>query len=1242
MLLVAVMALGTKAWATTKTVSYRITDINLSSSGSGYDIVFTRMSGTPFNTSAPTTYTVYVSKNSFGSDPGNSGYMSLQFADDLELSISWGSGSDVRFMENCIYPYASNKYITYSVSCSNDNYYVMHVMMTGYNSNYQEGLLQPYPNTNIPIDYDYASVWHFQQSYRSRYAFGQLTITYTDAPTLSIFESDGENAYKIKSKDDLRHLANYVNNGNNACTGITFRQTQDITCDNTYTPIGYYVSNSDRVGFRGTYDGQGHTISGITVTRTGNTKADGYMGLFGYIYRSSSSDYGIVRNVVLANSTFTGKDDVGGIVGYNSGSIVENCRVESTVTINAGQNYAYYHGGIVGENFGIDAKVIGCYSAANVSKNGKSNSICYGGIVGFNYSRGNVKDCLYAGTTVTSDSEKGAIVGFDNNNQGTFTNNYYTAISLGGVNGSDQDGARRAYTVTLGENIVLVGDETAYSLSGITAIGTTALHYNNTLYSGATQTLTLSYTGLADGYTVIYSVNGTAIEGNTFQMPAANVTVSAEIYKSDYITYWQAGPLHDGSTSEKAYLITTPEGLELLASEVNGGNKFTEKYFKLDSDIDMSSVENFTPIGNTVSNYFKGNFDGQGNTIRHLTITQTGKTLVGLFGYLSGDNPYPVVSNLTLDGANISAGDYVGGIVGHQLNCSVSNCHVVSSSISGTATGAKVGAIAGKFSNTTNNSLSNCTYHSTLVYANSTHGNAFNIGCGLKGSTNNGGDSNGAGLDATQLFVDGSRADLNELMAAYNAPASYTAHNGTAPDLSGLTATVRGHVTIPSGSVLEAPTINIATGGSLTLADGGQLVCYHDLYVTVQKEIAAYTNNQNGWNLFAMPFKAGLNPILIDSLIPSDPNTVYDLYRLKEKSTCWENYKQHESDFYIRPINGDGACLYATSVGTTLQRHDQIYPNTVEGDTAYLNKQGEGWNLIANPYTFKAYVNKPFLRMNAEGSALVPVANYWETPLNVCEGIVVKADSVFEPVIFTHMAPQAPASSGGKGSLQIALSQPAPEPVERAGVSTGSTTGTLDKAVVSFDKGSQLGKFYFMEQDANISILQDEEEYAIVYAGRDVSRNVSKEIPINFKARKDGVYALTFNAEDVAFSYLHLIDKKTGADIDLLADGVVPDAGASYTFTATPTDYASRFKLVFRADTGYTTSYESFAYLNNGNLVLACDYDNSTMQIVDVLGRVIRQENARGTMSVSGIPAGLYVLRLIHKKEMKVQKIVIQ
>ena len=464
--------------------------------------------------------------------------------------------------------------------------------------------------------------------------------------------------------------------------------------------------------------------------------------------------------------------------------------------------------------------------------------------------------------------------------------------------------------------------------------------------------------------------------------------------------------------------------------------------------------------------------------------------------------------------------------------------------------------------------------------------------------------------------------------------------------------------TIPSGCVVEAAGIFIDyDNGSLTLADGGQLVCYHNLNVTVQKEIAAYTTDKNGWNLFAMPFSSNLPPTLINGLIPSDPNTVYDLYRLDEETTYWENYKQHGSDFRIHPNNNYGACLYANSAGATLQRNDQIYPNSVAGETAQLRKQGEGWHLIANPYTCTAYVNKPFLRMNAEGSVLEPVANYWETPLNVCEGIVVKADYNYESVTFTHTAPQAPTTSGGKGSLQIALSQPVPESVERAGVSTGSTTGTLDKAIVSFNEGCQLGKFYFMEQDANIYLPQGGKDYAItsVSAGRDGVHTVSTEVPVNFKARKNGTYTLTVNPEGVEMAYLHLIDNMTGADVDLLAsndgDARIDSVESSicvstYTFTAKTSDYASRFKLVFRAQevgpsTGSGTD-EAFAYINNGNIIITDADADATLQIVDMAGRVVISDGGRTRCIPTGnLPAGVYVLRLIDGKDVKTQKIVI-
>ena len=693
MMFIVAMTFGQSAWGTTKTVTYRITDISLSSGASGYNIVFTRTSGTPFETSAPTTYTVYVSMSSIAQTTGGSGYISVQLADGFQLSVSWSSGSDIRFMSNCIYPNASDKYITYSVSCSNDNYYVTHVMMTGYNSNYQQGLLQPYPHNNEPIDYDYNSVLNFQQSYMSRYAFGQITVTYADAPTLDFFESDGENAYKINSKDDLRHLANYVNKGHNSGSGVTFRQTQNITCDNTYTPIG-----TGSYPFGDTYDGQEYTINDITVSKNANN-----IGFFGYI------DGGTVKDLTIINSTFTGIDNVGAIAGTNHNGTIQNCVVGnglSDVKIQFVTNTTSNHGGIVGSNSGANASILGCKCRAQVIGTECPSASNYGGIAGYN--EGTIQDCLHMGNQVNGNNYNGTLVG---QNAGTLINNYYTYNGMPGgvgINGqsssNDCDGARRARTVTMGEKVALNGAETAtYSLSGITAIGTGsyAMLYNNLLYSGATQSLTFSYNALpALGYVFggFSATNGGTFSGNILTMPANTVNVTAT-----FTDVWGVSnnPAADG-TEAHPYLIYDTTGLNLLARNVNGtsgytANKFSGKYFKLNNNISYSTVginyneSNYTAIGRSSTSSFCGVFDGGGNTVYNIRICGN-DDYQGLFGWIDSypNNP-GTVKNVRVKQANITGGQNVGEIVGY-LNGDIENCLALSSSINGTS---RVGAIAG-------------------------------------------------------------------------------------------------------------------------------------------------------------------------------------------------------------------------------------------------------------------------------------------------------------------------------------------------------------------------------------------------------------------------------------------------------------------------------------------------------------------------------------------------------------------
>ena len=157
------------------------------------------------------------------------------------------------------------------------------------------------------------------------------------------------------------------------------------------------------------------------------------------------------------------------------------------------------------------------------------------------------------------------------------------------------------------------------------------------------------------------------------------------------------------------------------------------------------------------------------------------------------------------------------------------------------------------------------------------------------------------------------------------------------------------------------------------------------------------------------------------------------------------------------------------------------------------NKQISDRENKGNPFVVDAYVNKPYYTLNPEGSAILADAQTTATAIPPCHGVIVQVEGS-EDVTFSTSAPaQQNANNGG---LQIALSQ-------TVATRGGSSMNTIDNAIVSFNEGSQLGKFYFGEQDGNIYIPQGNKDYAIAFS------EGQGEMPVNFKARKNGEYTLT-------------------------------------------------------------------------------------------------------------------------------------
>ena len=426
---------------------------------------------------------------------------------------------------------------------------------------------------------------------------------------------------------------------------------------------------------------------------------------------------------------------------------------------------------------------------------------------------------------------------------------------------------------------------------------------------------------------------------------------------------------------------------------------------------------------------------------------------------------------------------------------------------------------------------------------------------------------------------------------------------------------------IPSGYTAYADSIVIRDGGSLTIEDGGQLIHNNaGLFATVQKNIAGHDGSaENGWHFIASPMTNNIIPSLGNGFLTED-STKYDLYYYEEPTHYWRNYKQSGNNlnphFSIEPEKG---YLYANSIGTTLGMTGTLRPSNDAVTISGLSlSEGDlaGFNLVGNPFACNVTTDRSAYVISGKNVVAYTGGTKVIAP---CEGVIVQADAEHTSVTFTKAMTASQTSQAGNGSLQAVLSQIS------SSLRGTKQSNVLDNAIITFNESSQLGKFYFGHQNANIYIPQDHEEYAIAFSEK------QGEMPLNFKATQNGEYTITVNPENVEMAYLHLIDTLTGEDVDLLIS-------PTYTFTAKTTDYASRFRLVFSAN-GNADDNNAFAFISNGNIIITGE---GTLQIVDVMGHIVVSTDVARNVSTSGMAPGVYVLRLINGNDVKMQKIVIR
>lgn len=245
-------------------------------------------------------------------------------------------------------------------------------------------------------------------------AGGEYTYTVSLAAAKDLgytIESNG--SYTVTSADGLMNVAELVNGGKTDIN-ITLDKNIDLT-GKDWTPIGTSFDNS----YKGTFDGGGHTITGLAVTTN-----DQFVGLFGYLNRA-----GTVKNVVMEGVLITSNHMfgcTGGVVGYSWGTI-ENCSVSGSVSgtdcvggvvgsqkagsiigccTSATVKGTHYVGGVAGEKWGT---MTACYATGNVTLEiASQKNLSGGGVVGLN-GGSRVLACYATGNVTSTGSSTGNV-----------------------------------------------------------------------------------------------------------------------------------------------------------------------------------------------------------------------------------------------------------------------------------------------------------------------------------------------------------------------------------------------------------------------------------------------------------------------------------------------------------------------------------------------------------------------------------------------------------------------------------------------------------------------------------------------------------------------------------------------------------------------------------------------------------------------------------------------------------------
>ena len=393
----------------------------------------------------------------------------------------------------------------------------------------------------------------------------------------------------------------------------------------------------------------------------------------------------------------------------------------------------------------------------------------------------------------------------------------------------------------------------------------------------------------------------------------------------------------------------------------------------------------------------------------------------------------------------------------------------------------------------------------------------------------------------------------------------------------------------------------------------------------------------------------------------------------------WHSDEPHQHlDYYGSAKNVNEEALIkgrgymaAISVPTFLQSHGMLNTST---QSIPLTKEGEncnGWNLVGNPFhaylDFEAFVNNqannvldsitvgdntkyPFYVVyNADGYG--DEGNYAPESAFVCyvhggsEGGAYASRYLHPHQAFFVMASNEDTlqftDGVGGGSMVVPRSDTTYSPFREyrpnyplVNLFLSSDNGCQDVTVVEFERPAWGGATKLRELRCGNGLFygyHDHEHYAALFAKAGATR-----VPLWFEAKEDDIFTIKWNTANADFSSLYLIDNLKGVEYDMLAND-------AYTFEGHKDDYYSRFYIVFNlTDVEEHHIEHSFAFFDGSQWVVTGEGE---LDFIDLQGRILWHGELSGGQSRLNFPIvakGMYMLRLVNSNETKVQKIIVE